>query len=169
MYRIIGGDGKPYGPVSAEQIKQWYQEGRINGLTKVCAEGGADWKALMAWPELQVLVATPPLLGAQPATFGGPGPSPFPGYTTKPPPNYLVHAILCTICCCPLFGPVAIFYAIRVNNKMAQGDYEGALKASASARLWFWVGVVVGLLGTLAQLAYIGPILKTLQQGMNLQ
>jgi len=52
MYKIIGADGKEYGPVSAEQLRQWLNEGRVNKQTQVLAEGGVDWQALGAVPEL---------------------------------------------------------------------------------------------------------------------
>lgn len=50
MYKIIGTDGKEYGPVSLEQLRQWRDEGRINQDTRVLAEGETDWKKLGALP-----------------------------------------------------------------------------------------------------------------------
>ena len=60
-------------------------------------------------------------------------------------PNYLPQAILSTIFCCLPFGIVAIVYAAQVNSKLAAGDYEGALSASKSAKLWTWVSFGSGL------------------------
>jgi type II secretory pathway pseudopilin PulG len=51
MYKIIGTDQKEYGPISADQIRQWIGEGRINAQTKVQAGEGADWKLLADIPE----------------------------------------------------------------------------------------------------------------------
>ena len=34
-YRIIGADGKTYGPVGLEQIRQWLAEGRVDSRTPV--------------------------------------------------------------------------------------------------------------------------------------
>ena len=51
MYKIVGADRKTYGPVPAEQIKQWINEGRANASTLVQAEGSADWKPLFAFAE----------------------------------------------------------------------------------------------------------------------
>jgi hypothetical protein len=51
-YRIIGADLKEYGPVSAEQIRQWITEGRVDSQTKLQAEGGGEWKRLADVPEL---------------------------------------------------------------------------------------------------------------------
>ena len=52
MYKIIGADGRPYGPVSTEQIKQWIAEGRVRAETLVQAEGFTDWKPLISFAEL---------------------------------------------------------------------------------------------------------------------
>ena len=53
MYKIIGADQKEYGPVSAEQLRQWLAEGRANAQTPVQAAGTAGWKPLAAYPELR--------------------------------------------------------------------------------------------------------------------
>lgn len=63
MYRIIGADGKEYGPVSVELLRQWVREGRVNGETQVQAEGSAEWKPLATYPELADLVTPPPARG----------------------------------------------------------------------------------------------------------
>ena len=49
-YKIIGTDLQEYGPVSAEQVRQWMAEGRVNSQTKVQSEGG-EWKPLAEVPE----------------------------------------------------------------------------------------------------------------------
>jgi hypothetical protein len=71
MYKIIGADGKEYGPVSVEQIRQWLREGRANGQTKVVADGATEWKALSELPEFAAALgarvtppAQPPVVGA---------------------------------------------------------------------------------------------------------
>ena len=40
-YKIIGADQMEYGPVSAEQIRQWITERRVDSETKLQAEGGS--------------------------------------------------------------------------------------------------------------------------------
>ena len=50
-YKIIGADLIEYGPVSAEQIRQWIAEGRVNSETKLQPEGTAEWKPLAEVPE----------------------------------------------------------------------------------------------------------------------
>ena len=39
MYKIIGADGKEYGPITSEQLRQWMAEGRANLQTRVLPEG----------------------------------------------------------------------------------------------------------------------------------
>jgi TM2 domain-containing membrane protein YozV len=51
MYKIIGADGKPYGPVSAGEIRQWMAANRVNGQTLAQVEGSSEWKPLGAFPE----------------------------------------------------------------------------------------------------------------------
>ena len=43
MFNIIGADGKQYGPVSADQVRQWIREGRANGASQLQPVGGAEW------------------------------------------------------------------------------------------------------------------------------
>jgi len=59
MYKIIGVDGKEYGPVSVEQVRQWAAAGRINAHTLVQPEGSTDWKAAANFPDLLPPVAPP--------------------------------------------------------------------------------------------------------------
>jgi TM2 domain-containing membrane protein YozV len=63
MYKIIGTDGRPYGPVNVEQIQRWAAENRVNAQTLVQVEGALDWKPLASIPELVsgLKVAPPPL------------------------------------------------------------------------------------------------------------
>jgi uncharacterized membrane protein len=46
MYTIIGGDGKEYGPVTAEQVRSWVSGGRANLDTRVKAAGSEEWKRI---------------------------------------------------------------------------------------------------------------------------
>jgi hypothetical protein len=63
MYKIIGADQKEYGPVTAEQMRQWIVEGRINGQTPVQATGDTAWKPLAMFAEFSaILPSGPPAL-----------------------------------------------------------------------------------------------------------
>ena len=51
MYRIIGGNQKEYGPVTADELRRWIAEGRLSAQSLVQAEGSGDWKPLSSFPE----------------------------------------------------------------------------------------------------------------------
>jgi hypothetical protein len=60
-FRIIGGDGRQYGPIPEEQLRRWIAEGRANAQTQIQPEGAPEWKPLSSFPELAPLtpVAAP--------------------------------------------------------------------------------------------------------------
>ena len=71
MYRIIGGDGQEYGPVSAEQVRDWIAQGRLNAHSQIRADDAPDWQALGAVPEFADAVgAQPPPAFAVASTAG---------------------------------------------------------------------------------------------------
>jgi hypothetical protein len=75
MYKILGGDGKEYGPISAETLRQWLNEGRANAQTQVQPEGSTNWIPLGQVPEFAdafsvASPSTPSPIGA-PSTRGG--------------------------------------------------------------------------------------------------
>ena len=43
MYKIIGQDGKEYGPISGQQLRQWISENRVESRTPVFADSAKDW------------------------------------------------------------------------------------------------------------------------------
>jgi hypothetical protein len=59
MYKIIGGDGKEYGPASAEEIRRWFAEGRLNRQTLLQAADSTDWKPLSDFPEFASIAGIP--------------------------------------------------------------------------------------------------------------
>lgn len=67
MYKIIGADGKEYGPVSAEQLRDWMRQGRVSPQTSVRPESGGDWQSLTSYPELNASATEPPSVGAAPS------------------------------------------------------------------------------------------------------
>ena len=83
MYKIIGADQREYGPCSADDLRRWFREGRLNGQTMIQAEGGTEWKPLAAFPEFASLLSgalppgVPPTIGPTtgiPTASGAPVP-----------------------------------------------------------------------------------------------
>lgn len=68
MYKIIGIDGRPYGPVGADQLRRWLADHRVNAQTLVQSEGSTEWKPLVSFPEFAAEFNFPP-----PPVAGGGG------------------------------------------------------------------------------------------------
>ena len=51
MYKIIGTDGRQYGPIDAEQIRRWLVDNRVNAHTLAQGENSTEWKPLISFPE----------------------------------------------------------------------------------------------------------------------
>lgn len=77
-------------------------------------------------------------------------------------PNYLVPAIISLFCCLPL-GIVAVIFAAQVNGKVAAGDTAGAVDAAKKAKMFSYIAIGLGLVGTVC---YI--LLMLLGMGMGL-
>lgn len=66
-YKVIGGDLKQYGPVSAEDLRKWIADGRLNAQSLVQLHGDIEWKQLSSFPEFaEALAGRPATLGAPP-------------------------------------------------------------------------------------------------------
>lgn len=123
----------------------------------------------------------------QPTTYGQNTPNqPYapPQYgpsTNQPnqmmPKNWLTESIVatvvCTLCCGAWFftlitGIIAIINANGVKSKFNSGDYAGANKKAASARLWCLITVGIGVAAALYsafQLIQHPELLQQIQEG----
>ena len=65
LYTIIGGDQKPYSSVTADDIRRWIADGRLNEQSLAKEENDTEWRPLSAFPEFADVFATssapPPL------------------------------------------------------------------------------------------------------------
>jgi uncharacterized RDD family membrane protein YckC len=73
MFTIIGGDGREYGPATAEQIRSWIAAGRANLDTKAKTLGSDEWRRLGDFAEFATPSAPPPVVGAPPSPEFSPG------------------------------------------------------------------------------------------------
>jgi len=132
-YQIIGADGRQYGPVSGEQLRQWIAEGRANAQTYAYAEGTAEWKPLGTLPEFAghfTSAAPPPI---SPPTFR-------PARKTNPYAIIgMIFGILSMTCCCafpfgvPLFVLLGIVFSTVGLAQISRHPelYEGRSQALA--------------------------------------
>jgi hypothetical protein len=104
MYRIIGADGRQYGPVSGDQLRQWIAEGRANAQTQAFAEGATEWKPLGGLPEFAGRF-TPPTI--RPPVSG------LVRKTNSYAMAGMIFGILAIFCCCKfLFGALGIIFSL---------------------------------------------------------
>ena len=151
MYKIIGADGKIYGPASAEQLRQWLAEGRANAQTQTLADGATEWKPLATLTEF---AASFP---AAPSPVIGPPKPAHPGFGQMPRTNSfattgMVCGILSLVLCCCYGFPFNILGIVFSLIGLAQINrhpeiYEGQGLAMA------------GLILSIASLAIFGVLL----------
>ena len=63
MFTIIGSDGKEYGPVASDQIKEWLIQKRVGSDSMVKSSETGAWKKLSECPEFSDLASLPPIIG----------------------------------------------------------------------------------------------------------
>jgi hypothetical protein len=93
-YKIIGNDGNTYGPISAEQIRVWIAQGRVESRTPVFVEGASDWTFVGLLPEFAGYFGAPPLIGSLKAGVV------LPKKTNAFAIWSLVCGVLSCCCCC---------------------------------------------------------------------
>lgn len=67
------------------------------------------------------------------------------GRVPEQPKSYLVPSIFAMLACCPPTGLVAVIKAAGVGSAYTDGNFERAAELSASAKLWLWVTVLLGV------------------------
>ena len=104
MFKIIGGDGRQYGPVTVEQVREWIAAGRANAQTQVQREGETDWQPLLAFSEFADALAAkppaqlPPAKAGTPNPFGVPPSGGAPPASSAPDPTALANEVLARDC-----------------------------------------------------------------------
>ncbi|MGH8022768.1 MAG: DUF4190 domain-containing protein [Limisphaerales bacterium] len=144
MYKIVGSDGRQYGPVSAEQLQQWIVEGRANAWTQTLGEGATEWKPLGALPEFAANFR--PTTATAPPTIK---PAVFPYRKTN---AFAVWGLLCGIvavffclCCC-LSVPLGALGLILSLTGLSQINGNPDVYDGRAAAI---VGIVLSVLGLL--------------------
>lgn len=150
-YRIVGQDGKTYGPVTAEQIREWLAQGRVDSRTAVFVEGSMDWTFVGLLPEFSPQ-ATPPTLGSL-----------RPNLTLASKTNgFATTGFICGLlswccCCCgfplSLLGIVfSIIALVQIRSQSPpQTGWGLALAGLILSATGLLEGVVFGLVNALSQ------------------
>ncbi|XP_032563956.1 proline rich transmembrane protein 1B [Chiroxiphia lanceolata] len=91
---------------------------------------------------------------------GQPSMGPLPaGYRQDLPRDYLVEAVLVTVCCCMLTGAMALIYSHETRAAIRRGDIDQAFSASRKA----WCLILFSLLfGLFVSITWVICVLATL-------
>lgn len=142
MYKIIGADGKEYGPISTAQLRQWLNEGRVNSQTKVQPEGAADWQPLSALPEFAAELGKTSPAGMAP-----------PPRVVPQTSGYAIGSVVCGalgfLTC--LTAPVGLVLGLMAKSRIRQS--QGALTGSSMAT----TGIVLSAVAMVLTLLLIIP------------
>ena len=80
MFKILGSDGKEYGPVTLGNVVEWIRDGRANLQTKARRGDETEWRPLGDFPEFvptgSVLPRVPPPLPDEPIPTSSPTAAP---------------------------------------------------------------------------------------------
>lgn len=145
MYKIVGGNQKEYGPVSADEVVEWIAEKRANRSTLALLIGSEAWLPLSDFPEFAEALDLhgAPVSEASPR---GASPPPVPAGNQR---GLLIPAVLVSLFCCPIFGPVAVTLAALADAKRELGDNREAGLLTKRAQRWIWVAVGLGIVAWL--------------------
>lgn len=137
MFKIKGSDLKEYGPVTAEQVREWIAQRRLNAESLAQAEGTTSWKPLSLFPEFSAALASTPL---PPALPGMPRPDRLPSARNN---SLAIWSLVCG--CVGLVCCQAVSIAGIVLGTVALGE----LKANPlqQGRGMAIAGIVLGGLG----------------------
>jgi len=151
MYKIIGQDGKEYGPISAEQLRRWIAENRVESRTPVFTDGAKDWTFVGLLPEFA---------GQFSASSSQIPPPVAPPSQPRRSNSFaiagLIFGIISFLCCCKfLFSALGITFSLIGLSQINRhpGLYEGRSFAIA--------GLVLSIASLLLAFALVAFALAT--------
>jgi hypothetical protein len=121
MYKIIGADQKEYGPITAEQLRQWISEGRINTHTKVQLEGSGVWKPASDFPEFATVLpaGAPPAVGAPISISMAPA-----TLKTNQMAVWAMVTGIISLLCCQFLGPLSLILGIVALSQIKKDPQQ---------------------------------------------
>lgn len=169
MYKIIGTDGKEYGPVTLEQFRVWVTQSRVNPQTQVKPEGAAEWSLAGNIPELTALFAAAGSAAAiPPLTPLSPGSVPLTQPATGLAITSLVLGILSLFCGGIFTGiPAAICGHIARSRAQRMPAVFGGSGFALAGLILGYVGIVVTFLIIPAIMLPAFAAAKTRAQSIN--
>jgi hypothetical protein len=139
MYRVLGADGKEYGPVTAEQVQQWIVERRLTSNSMLNTPDSTGWRPLTMFPEFTSTLAsvTPAPLSAPPGSIPTPNNS----------ANWGLGLSCASLVCCGC-GILAVLGIVFSSIGLSQANRDPAHSGKSIAIAGIIVGAV-SILGTI--------------------
>ena len=137
--------------MTAEQVREWILQRRANARTMVQSEGSDEWKTLSAFPEFASALNVPPVMSVPVAAVVADD-DPMSTVVPYKNPKALIAYYLAIFSLIPCFGlPLGItalcFGVAGLKVAKAHPNAHGKVHA--------WIGVILGGLCALANLAGI--------------
>jgi GYF domain 2 len=140
MYKIIGTDGKEYGPIDSEGLRQWICQGRLHAQSLVRLDGAGEWQPLRTLPEFALLIPTTPSV----AGGGDPMPQTNDAVATIIPyrnPKALIAYYLGLFSLFPFLG---FFLGVAAFILGLQGLGLARKHPETKGKVHAWIGVLCG-------------------------
>lgn len=147
-------NGQRYGPVAAEEIRQWLADNRIKSTDLVWREGMSEWAPLASLEEFQASAS------AAPSASYTPPPAPAEasaatGYAPHRGTMILVFGILSFVCCL-IFGIVAWIMGNTDLREMDAGRMDPQGRGLTQAgKILGMVSVILTLVAIIIQVLMI--------------
>ena len=146
MYKIVGADGKQYGPITADQVREWIAEGRADAQTQVFVEGQTDWTTLGQLPEFAPALATavpirPVPVALSPAVPPSTSPLAVAGFVLG------LLSLMGSCCCCyglPFSIPGLVVSAIALAQ-LRKNENQGGKGFAIAGLVLALIGIAIGL------------------------
>ena len=143
MNHIIGADGQPRGPIDAATLTRWITEGRANGQTQTCPDGGSEWKPLAYYPEFATALSQAPS-NVSAHTSEGDATGGLIPYKNK-------HALIgyymafggLILMCVPVLG---LFYSIGTLIIGIKGLKNAKENPAVKGKVHCWIAIIGGFL-----------------------
>jgi len=146
MYHIIGVDGQSRGPIDAATLTQWIAEGRANGQTKTCPEGGSEWKPLAYYPEFATALSqappAPPTISTHTSESDATG-GIIPYKNKQALIGYYMSCVGLLIMCIPILG---FIYGAVVMALGIKGLKNAKENPAVKGKVHCWIAIIGGFL-----------------------
>jgi hypothetical protein len=151
VYKILGGDQKEYGPVTAQQMREWIAQRRANAQTMVQAESSGEWRPLSTFPEFASALNVPPVVPVPTAAVVVDD-NPMSAVVPYKNPKALIAYYLAIFSLIPCLGLPLGIAALCLG---IAGLKVVKAHPNAHGKVHAWIGVLLGGLCGLANLGVI--------------